>query len=177
MSESRNGGFIQTYSRAKFWPKDPCPDEVEIADIAHALSNICRFGGHTREFYSVAQHSVFVSNLLDSVANQRRGLMHDATEAYIGDIVRPIKQDWPEYQAVEARLWHAVCERFGLREEHLPGDKWADNTALVTEARDLFDIPPEWIKNYAERPLEFRVTPWPPQDAERLFLARWEELQ
>ena len=81
--------YSMTASGLGFDPEDPKPEAIVIEDIAHALSNICRFGGHTGSFYSVAQHSVLVS-LHTNAKFARAGLMHDASEAYIGDIIRPV---------------------------------------------------------------------------------------
>src|SRR4051794_15527189 len=92
----RRGGWITTFSRRQFWPLDPHSDEIHIEDIAHSLSQQCRFGGHSRSFYSVAQHSCLVSALCK--ANDALwGLLHDASEAYLGDIPRPLKS-LPEFE-------------------------------------------------------------------------------
>ncbi len=89
-SAGRGGYSMQTFSRTMFYPLDPHPEDVHIVDIAHALANICRFGGHAKRFYSVAQHSVLVSRIVEP-EDALHGLMHDAAEAYVGDVVRPIK--------------------------------------------------------------------------------------
>ena len=98
-----NTWFLTTTGR-QFWPASPDPEQIQIEDIAHALSNLCRFGGHTREFYSVAQHSVLVSqNVPDDL--RLVGLMHDATEAYCGDMIRPLKNVLPEFKELENGIW------------------------------------------------------------------------
>ena len=108
---NRKGDFIQTFTGRMFWPIDPQPDEVDIEDIAHALSNVCRFCGHTREFYSVAQHSVLVSEIVPA-AFALEGLLHDATEAYISDVARPVKPYLTNYKEIEINLYRAIAKRF-----------------------------------------------------------------
>lgn len=111
---------------------------VSIDDIAHHLSHICRFNGATRVFYSVAEHSVHVSHLVDP-ALAFVGLMHDATEAYCGDLIRPVKHMLPEYMRMEHGIWGAVAERFGLPASIPIEVKAADNIALLTERREFIN--------------------------------------
>lgn len=130
-------GWILTASGRKFWPTAPRPGDIHVADFVHALANICRFGGHCRVHYSVLEHSIFVA---EHVAPEHRlhALLHDAPEAYIGDMVNPLKLQMPEFQAVEARLWGAVCLRFKL--DPRPGEAavhHADRVAVMTERRDI----------------------------------------
>jgi len=96
-------GWFLTASGKRFWPLDPRPEDICIEDIAHALSHICRFGGHVREPYSVAQHSVIVSMIVKP-ENALYGLLHDAAEAYAGDMVRPLKRGMPAYRSIESAV-------------------------------------------------------------------------
>lgn len=82
--------WMQTYTGRVFWPLEPRPEDVDIVDIAHALANLCRYGGHSKVFYSVAHHSVLVSQIVPP-ADALWGLMHDSAEAYVIDLIRPIK--------------------------------------------------------------------------------------
>ena len=171
---SRPGDWCQLFSGTQFWPLDTRVDEINIVDIAHALANICRFGGHCIPFYSVAQHSVLVSKLVSqNIALQ--GLMHDATEAYIGDMVRPLKRCLPEFQKVEDAIWKVIAQRFGLPEELSPQVKWADNVALMTERRDLTTWTP-YTWGVCEMPDSNLVVPLNPDDARALFLERYKTL-
>ena len=103
-------GWIQTYTGKKFWPLDPRPEDVDIVDIAHALSMQCRFGGHCLRFYSTAEHSVYVSHHCGSAA--LIGLLHDGSEAYLLDMLAPIKEYMPDYKAAEKRCQAAVYRAF-----------------------------------------------------------------
>jgi hypothetical protein len=89
------GPYIVTYTGRRFHFLDPKIDEISIEDIAHALSNVCRFTGHTKRFYSVAEHSCLVSALCD---NRLEGLLHDASEAYMSDLSSPLKMLVPDYK-------------------------------------------------------------------------------
>src|SRR3989344_3806442 len=116
----RVGNWMQTFTGRRFYPLDPRPEDVCVEDIAHALSLVCRFGGHVRFHYSVAQHSLYVSNHVDDHGAGGQdvliALLHDAAEAYIGDVVWPLKQatEMLGYRVVEERVERAVFERFGL---------------------------------------------------------------
>lgn len=160
--------WMQTYKGHHFDFSFMHKTPLDIEDIAHALSQICRFNGHCREFYSVAQHSVYVSQLV-SQAHGFAGLMHDAPEAYLGDMVSPLKRRIPEFRQHEQWLWMVVAKQFGLPLEMPEEVRKMDLVMLAAEARDLLkaDVStwglaaaPEWI----------RIEPWPPKVAERHFL-------
>lgn len=168
---------IMTYSGIVFRPLEPEPHMIVIEDVAHALANNCRYTGHVREFYSVAQHSVHVADLLlneygafePSLAYW--GLLHDASEAYLSDLARPVKQQ-PElgdtYRACEERLMLAVAERFGL-DWPMPAEvKWADDVLLRAEQRDL--MPGEYPREEADKYWPFTIEGWSPARAEAEFL-------
>lgn len=113
-------GWIQTYTGRKFWPLQARPEDVHIEDIAHGLSNLCRFAGQVREFYSVAQHSWHVADYLRTNGAtpllQLAGLLHDGTEAYMVDIPRPVKHipEMQGYRDAEDRLGVTVYDAFGV---------------------------------------------------------------
>lgn len=176
---ARYGDWIQTYTGKQFWPLDPRVDEIDIADIAHALSNICRFNGHCREFYSVAQHSVLVSQQCGP-KDALWGLLHDAAEAYLGDMVTPLKRSTvgPGFCRAEARLCNMIAMRFDLpydtRYEYtIPTSvRYADARLLATEARDLMAPPPVPWENMKE-PYAWRIEPWSPRRASVEFTLRF----
>jgi 5'-deoxynucleotidase YfbR-like HD superfamily hydrolase len=176
-TEQRSGDWFQTYTGLAFYPLDPRPDEIRIEDISHALSRICRFGGHVKEFYSVAQHSVFVSHLVPPEL-ALVGLLHDATEAYVGDMVRPLKYSLPEYIKIEIQVWAVIAARFSLPNVIPSEVKHADNIMLVTEARDLLSPCDQEWGNWKNdfTPLPQKMIPLSPIQSEQLFNLRFEEL-
>jgi hypothetical protein len=169
-------GFIGTFSGLRFWPLDPDPAKILIEDVAHGLAHQCRFGGHASRFYSVAEHSVHVSRLC-LPEDALWGLLHDASEAYLDDPPRPLKQlpEFAVYREAERRLQRAVAVRFGLSEDQPASVTEADDTMLWIEAHSLLgSMPFEAVRD--TRP-PFEITdPLLPVEAERLFLARFKEL-
>ncbi len=174
----RMNNWMVTASGRRISITDPQPEDICIHDIAHALANICRFGGHTKRFYSVAQHSIMVS---DEVDNQHalQGLLHDATEAYLGDVVGPLKRVLPDYLALEKKWRGAICEAFHISVE-IPGEvKVADNRAMSTELRDLFgrDALGRQAFDLAEsQPYGYDIASMPSGTAMLTFLCRFDEL-
>ena len=174
----RPGGWIRTFSGLQFWPLDPRPEDIRIEDIAHALSQQCRFAGHARIFYSVAEHSVHVSTLCPP-ENALWGLLHDASEAYLQDVARPLKclPEFAPYRAAERRLQDMIVLSFGLDADPPASVHDADDAMLQFESRALLTGGlggPET----AVRPAPAFVgdAPWPPPRAEQEFLARFREL-
>lgn len=110
--------YITTWSGQKFNFLNPEPTSIILEDIAHALSLQCRFNGHCDEFYSVAEHSVRVCHLVESFGMKRSivltALLHDAAEAYTGDVVSPIKKLLPEFKKIEKNLEERIADRFSL---------------------------------------------------------------
>jgi 5'-deoxynucleotidase YfbR-like HD superfamily hydrolase len=170
--------WMQTFTGRKVFPLNLLPEDVCLADIAHALSMQCRFSGHVREFYSVAQHSVLVSVYCDP-AYALLGLLHDASEAYLMDLPRPLKHSpfFAFYREQEAAAMAAILNHFDpfcMWPPHLqPSIKEADDRMLATEARDLMaPLHPEWRSLKA--PYTRRVVSWSPEEAEIAFLRRFK---
>ena len=168
--------WIQTYSGKRFTPINPNPDSIVIQDIAHALSMQCRFSGHVKQFYSVAQHCVLVSYICDS-KDALWGLLHDATEAYLVDVPRPLKKSgkFGAYLEAEKVMQDAICVRFGLPLEEPDSVHHADTVLLATEARDLMSpLRLDWTQPV--KPLPFRIEPMSPREAKLAYLERFFEL-
>ena len=173
MNKTRKGDWFLTYTGKQFWPLDPRPEDVCIEDIAHALANINRFGGHCRISYSVGQHSLVVHR----VCSTFQALMHDSAEAYIGDMVRPLKMHMPDFQACEWLVWYAICDRFDIDPVMRPEVKNADNIALVTERRDLMKGGPRWEIEDHYKPRRQVIVPLVPDFIERQFLKEFNLYQ
>lgn len=166
---------MQTYTGRVFWPLDPRGDEVDIRDVAHALSLICRYNGQCRNFYSVAEHSWHVSFLVppeDALA----ALMHDATEAYVCDIPRPLKRFLTNYAEIEEGVWQAICDKWPALPRKLPQTvKDADNAMLMAEARVVLGPhPAPWGVDV--EPAMRTPQMWNPAMAEHYFTQRFVEL-
>ncbi|KKL59118.1 hypothetical protein LCGC14_2218530 [marine sediment metagenome] len=178
--------WIQTYSGLQFWPLNPKPEDVRLEDIAHALSLSCRFNGHCRKFYSVAQHSVLVARhllthgVLHSAGIERRtmafraALLHDAAEAYLPDVSRPIKPTWEDFERIEEHLLRCIHVALDVRidSETEMTIKHCDNALLATEARDLLGSPPAPWEDLP-MPVAAIIAPWRPETAERIWLQEW----
>lgn len=179
MPHGDDSTWIQTFSGRQFWPLDPHVDDLDIQDIAHALSMKCRYTGHCREFYSVGQHSVHVAEIVGQTGRRQltlTALMHDAAEAYIADVARPVKSEIKQLAEIEQRLETVIAERFGLIFPFPDEVKIADNIMLNTERRDLMANPPRPWKKYGVEPIERRVIPWTWQGARAEFLLLFKKL-
>jgi len=144
---------------------------VLVSDVAHALSNLCRFNGHCREFYSVAQHSVLVARVLQSEGFGRgvqvQGLLHDAQEAYVGDVPTPVKGALgSSWDALEWIVRDAVRRRFQIPHDLDPAVEMVDARMLATESLYLQDPP----LDLPAVPYHIAITPWSPTAARAAFL-------
>ena len=164
-----------------FWPAAPMPVDVNIGAIAHALSNLCRFGGHTKEFYSVAQHSVLCAWQIPT-GNPRlqlAALMHDAAEAYVVYLPRPLKGLLPGYKVMEDAVTRAIETRFNLLSPLPDAIRRIDERMLVTEASQLMAGASGawWARESYPPPYEFQIHPWPPARARDVFLDLFFDLR
>lgn len=174
--DAKRGSWFLTYTGKRVFPGDPRPEDFCIEDVAHGLSLMCRFGGQCRTFYSVAQHSVLVSQICTEAPFE--GLMHDADEG-VGmlDCIRPLKILLPDYQKIQSNFMAAICKKFRLPTKFHEQVKWADNVLLMTERRDLICVHEEsWDPENKYPPLKQRIIPWSHKKAEREFLKRFKEL-
>jgi len=170
--------YIQTLSGKKFSYQFATADDIEIEDIANALSNICRFAGHLPEFYSVAQHSVLTS-LIVPAEFAFEALMHDAAEAYCQDIPAPLKALLPDYQRIETLVDDLIRQKYGINPEQAAVVKYADLVMLATERRDLdIDDGSVWqVLEGIPTTDVFQITPLRPGQAFGLFMNRFNELK
>jgi hypothetical protein len=164
-------------------PFDPDPEQLDAADIARALANQCRFGGHSRVFYSVAQHSVIVSELVEERGGDAEdafaALMHDATEAYLGDMPHPIKHRselGAAFKAAEDQLERVIRERFGIKAD-VPEIKRVDRALLATERRAFSGESWHWPELEGVEPLDLELTAWSPDAAAAAFTRRYADLE
>ncbi len=168
------GDYITTHSKIHFTPLSPVPEEISIEDIAHALSLMCRANGHFPEFYSVGQHCVhcceeaYARGYSDRV--QLACLLHDASEAYLADITRPVKAHLPHYREIEHTLQSSIFEKYmgGLSEEEARLWKLLDDTLLFYEFEHFMG------ERLSEQPEELKSSPVfatePFKETERRYL-------
>ena len=169
--------WIQTYTGRRFFFLNPKPEDIDIIDIAHALSNQCRYAGHTQTFYSVAEHSYWVSKRV-TPENARVALMHDAAEAYLPDVPGPIKQCLGDsWHGIERRIWAAIAEAFGLNPVIPDGVHDIDTRILLDEREHLMKKPPApWHCDGLE-PVGVKPMCWTPSEARDEFIRRFLELR
>ena len=170
------GDWMQTFTGRKFFPFAPRAEDICIEDIAHHLAMQCRYNGAAHEFYSTAEHSVLVSEHVKPGA-ELWGLLHDAPEFAIGDMIRPVKHHpvMHPFRAIENRIMLVICEKFGLPPHMPPTVKDIDSRICLTEGKILLPNQPEpWGIPGPSVPATIHC--WSPRTAERMFLQRFEEL-
>ena len=153
---------IITYTGRLFWPLNPRVEDVNPIDICHALSHMCRFTGHTIEFYSVAEHSCRVHDILPK-EHQLAGIIHDASEAYLMDLASPVKTQYEMnfFKEAEDHLMEIIAKKFGVEYPFDPAIKVADKILVNTEYRDLMmkhELKNSEFNGY--QPLPDRIHPW-----------------
>jgi uncharacterized protein len=180
LSEDKKSSWLQTYSGQRVSVAEPSPDNISIQDIATAISKQCRFNGHCSEFYSVAEHCVRGSKLAEKHFGKKVAkefLMHDATEAYLGDLIKPVKVTMPFFQQVEEVFWKAIAKKFGLLVEQSEECHYLDKIMVTWEKRDLLPFSEHWprLPDIEVFNLE-RLNPWNWRKAETRYLQRFTEL-
>ncbi len=199
----RRGAWFQTYTGQKVWPLDPRADEVHYDDICVGLARECRYGNQAREFYSVAEHSVYVSIYVERIVREQgmahwygprqeprsfkrialQALLHDAPEAFIGDVISPLKRmpAMRSYRRAEARWWQVICERFDLHPTPYSNELVArvDERILADEIEALTLDPDMWARagKYQHlKPLGVDIVAMPWEQAANVFSQRFLEL-
>lgn len=173
--------FIETYTGSTFFPMKPNPADVSIIDIAHSLAYQCRWGGHSEFFYSIAQHCCLLENYVARIMNgsaldRLMILMHDAPEAYLHDMVRPVKQYMPEFREREDAV--AECIKAWLGISGVPVPEWLTelDSRIVSDEHD--QLMSGWCEHWEHdfEPLGLHIEPWLPRVAEQQFLMRFAYL-
>lgn len=183
---------ITTYTKKSFELLNPQPEAVCIEDIAHSLAYQCRYTGHTRQFYSIAQHCVLMAMNDDLPGDPMVKLLHDASETYIGDMARPwkvlLRVDVPETKLInrhyvlvgdfEQEILNVIGLALDVDLSHCPDVKEADLRMMATEVRDLMpEMPPDFVWGHQNRkPVEDIIIPWQPKSAGEIFLAVYKML-
>ncbi len=173
--------WIELITGGPFYYNDP---HWDIGAIAHALSMICRFTGHCRKFYSVAEHSVLVSRIMEDqgLGGPMEGLLHDGVESVLADIARPAKNLLKDYKALEKALDVSLRKNFQLPETMSEGCMKADAIALLVEARELM---PNRGENFtgmsdevvlAAKKATYMVAGWSPENARERFMTRMHDI-
>lgn len=178
-----NDEYIETVSGKKFFLFRP---EFDVHDIAHALANNCRYTGHVRRRYSVAEHCVLVSFIMEDqkMGNPFEGLMHDAHEAYMGDMASPWKRLLPDYNLHEARIELAMRRWAKLPDKISKEAKLADYAALILEARVLlpskavgWGLSPEIVALADKVQNDYLIACYDPDGARHAFMHRYNVLK
>lgn len=174
MSE-RRGDWMPTASGRQYWPLDPRPEDVDLGDIATALSKECRFGGHCDGHYSVAEHSVHVSHIVPP-EYALQALLHDAAEAYCKDIPSPLKRGLGlTYGDIEELNWLAICDALGVSPDLHPSVKEADLAVLAAEREQI--MPPGGPpRSLTVEPAKVRIVGYEWREARGVFLDRYAQL-
>jgi uncharacterized protein len=176
-THAQAGGWIQTFTGRSIHPANPSPDEIHIEDIANALARQCRFGGHCLRFYSVAEHCVLLCDHATG-PNKFAALMHDASEAYLADIPRPIKPILTQYHAIERHLMAMIADKYGFAWP-LPDEVKYLDTAIITDERqqNMARMAVDADQWGAPHPaLGVMLQFWTPEIATFEFMARFYQL-
>ena len=182
---------IVLYTGKSFDLLHPTSDMVCIEDIAHALSQLCRYTGHTRDFYSVAQHSVLMSLDSDLPGDPMAKLLHDADEAYVGDTASPWKQclyaevpnisggaHFESLRSWERKIQDVIGIALDVSLAHSDEVKESDIRMYLTEIRDLMPPSEEWSNWMRDlEPAKDKIDPWDPEFAEKAFLDQYWALK
>jgi len=167
------GPAIMLQSGAWFDFCDPTSSQFIIDDVAHGLANICRYSGQCSKFYSVAEHSILVSETARGF--EFEALLHDAAEAFLGDVTRPLKQLLPEFKRIESTVQRVILDRFGITS--IPRQvKQADLRVLAAEQKQIMPEGTDgWVRGQKVEPAPIIVQHLEPARAKVMFLDRFEK--
>lgn len=175
----RKERFLQTFTGRAFYPLSPRPEDVCIEDIAHALSMQCRYNGHCIEFYSVAEHGCllydYVQQRFDDPILSWWAVMHDSSEAIVGDMIRPIKDYMPFFTILEDRVMGAICDAFRMQQRTMPPIIHDLDKRIIADERSNMK-PMDW-GDFEVEPLGVELKLWSPARAKEEFLKRFNEVQ
>jgi hypothetical protein len=163
-----DGDWMATYSGGRFHPLTPKVEDISIVDIAHALSLQCRYAGHTNVLYSTAEHCIHIASVLPDEL-KLWGLLHDASEAYLVDIPRPLKRYLPDYREIERRVMDVICDSFNLCRQEPALVRELDDRIIENERRELMTASDGWDANREPLP-GVTIYAWSPAQAEQRFL-------
>lgn len=166
---------MQTFTGLKFNPFEPDINLILIEDIAHSLSLQCRYNGHCNRFYSIAEHSLLLSNAI-SINYAIDALLHDSAEAYLSDIIKPIKELIPEYEIAEDNLYRVIAKKFNLLYPIPKEVQIYDHRILVNEKEHLMKDTFDWGISNTPKLDKIKIRCFPPKTIERLFLDKFYEL-
>lgn len=174
-----DGGWIMTFTGKKFYPTNPDSDLINIVDIAHALSNICRYAGHSKFFYSVGQHSILLAEYVKKIGlskeHQLAALTHDSSEAYLVDIPKPVKHCFKGYAEAEDKVSDAVAQKFGFSPDLFLEVKPYDVSILLDEVAVLYDAPRS-VWNVNAEPLGVKIESWTSEFTKQKFLQTYKDI-
>ena len=168
-------GWIQTWSGHPFWVAHPSAEDIFIEDIANALSQQCRYGGHTRRMYSVAEHCCHVHDA-SSASNKLAALMHDAGEAYLLDVPRPLKSLLVGYQEIESGLMAVIATKYGFAWPLPEEVKYLDTEIIADERAQAMAPSVDGFWNKQPSTLDVVIKFWSPSEAASEFLTRFGAL-
>ncbi|MTI83656.1 MAG: phosphohydrolase [Firmicutes bacterium] len=181
-NNERNEDWIETFTGRQFWPLDPRAEDVCIEDIAHALSLLCRFNGHCNCFYSVAEHSLLCSELALKQGLGRRmellALLHDAAEAYISDVSRPVKPYVHNFNEIEDQVQQVIFGAFSIAEPSEDEKQLIEEIDVKVLAAEASTLMPfnNWGLPYPPTN-QVTINALKPDDAKDSFLTRFQILQ
>jgi uncharacterized protein len=171
-------GIVCTHTGKVLDVLNPHIADIDIVDIAHALAYQCRYGGRCERYYSIAEHCVLMADYDFLPGRPLAKLLHDASEAYVGDVVRGIKVLLPVYQEIEQEFHRLIGIKYGVAPEEFATVKEADNIMLMSEARDIMSKSfSNFLECIDERPDErIMVKCYPPAVAEFFYMKKFNEL-